>query len=222
MEAVIANILQQLGFDSMTKAAEASFVEAVDKYLRNSFRELALHTQLSKHTIPTTKDVALWLNLLNIPMSSLQTELEKNSKPLPPAINDELDRLANESQDIPSKFKSSLDSKMVSQLLGSLAVSQNRPAYVVNHLPPFPASHTYMATPVYPVRPTSPKQIRELATQESRLAEHALRKILNVNQPRSADSPRHASFEKACSELNLDVSSFHLVNWESQKWSSQR
>lgn len=31
MEAVIANILQQLGFDSMTKAAEASFVEAVDK-----------------------------------------------------------------------------------------------------------------------------------------------------------------------------------------------
>ncbi|WBW73087.1 transcription factor TFIID complex subunit 8 [Schizosaccharomyces osmophilus] len=222
METILYNILQHNGFDGITKAAERMFLDAIDKHIRALFYELAIHTQLGKHNEPTTQDVAHWLNLNNIPVSSLHKELHTVYKPLSQEFIENLEETIHKSADIPDRFKSSLDSSMISHLLGSLAVSQNRPSYVANHLPPFPASHTYLASPVYPVRPTSPRRIRELATKESRLAENALRKILDANQPQVLNSPRQAAFAKASQDLELDSKSFHIVNWESQKWNTPR
>ncbi|EPY49726.1 transcription factor TFIID complex subunit 8 [Schizosaccharomyces cryophilus OY26] len=222
MEAILYSILQQNGFDGITKAAERMFLDAIDKHLKTLFHELAIHTQIGKHNEPTTEDVAHWFNLSNIPVSGLRKELQTVYKPLSKDFIKNLEERIHKSADIPDRFKSSLDSSMISHLLGSLAVSQNRPNYVASHLPPFPASHTYLASPVYPVRPTSPRRIRELATKESRLAENALRKILDANQPQVMNSPRQAAFTKACQDLQLDSKSFHIVNWESQKWNAPR
>ena len=49
--------------------------------------------------------------------------------------------------------------------------------YVPSNLPPFPSQHTYKDTPVYPGRENDPRRIRELATEEGKLGEEALRRL---------------------------------------------
>jgi hypothetical protein len=44
-------------------------------------------------------------------------------------------------------------------------------------LPPLPSAHTYKDTAVYPERETDSRKIRELATEEGKLGEQALRKL---------------------------------------------
>jgi hypothetical protein len=49
--------------------------------------------------------------------------------------------------------------------------------YIPSHFPPFPSQHTYKDTPVFPAREVDPRRIRELATEEGKLGEEALRKL---------------------------------------------
>src|SRR5271168_2759052 len=49
--------------------------------------------------------------------------------------------------------------------------------YIPSHLPPFPSQHTYKDTPVFPAREVDPRRVRELATEEGKLGEEALRKL---------------------------------------------
>ena len=49
--------------------------------------------------------------------------------------------------------------------------------HVPSHLPPFPSQHTYRDTPVFPAREIDPRRVRELATEEGKLGEEALRKL---------------------------------------------
>ena len=53
-------------------------------------------------------------------------------------------------------------------------------------LPTFPSQHTYKSTAEYPTREEDPRKIRERATEESRLGEQALRRLVSA---RSADKP---------------------------------
>lgn len=69
----------------------------------------------------------------------------------------------------------------LSLLLGPELEGGEKKKYVYDHLPPFPSKHTYMETPVFTQRPTEPRMIRERATEEARLAENALRKLLAVS-----------------------------------------
>ena len=69
----------------------------------------------------------------------------------------------------------------VKEILGmDLDGSKDKRVYVPSHLPPFPAKYAYMKTPVYPPRPTSPRHIRELAAEETRQAETALRRMIDA------------------------------------------
>lgn len=54
--------------------------------------------------------------------------------------------------------------------------------YIPSHLPRFPSQHTYKDTPVYPDREVDPRRIRELATEEGKLGEEALRKLAGAVQ----------------------------------------
>jgi hypothetical protein len=54
---------------------------------------------------------------------------------------------------------------------------QRRDRYIPSNLPPFPSQHTYKDTPVFPAREVDPRRIRELATEEGKLGEEALRKL---------------------------------------------
>ena len=49
--------------------------------------------------------------------------------------------------------------------------------FIPSSLPTLPSTHTYKATPVFPGRETDPRRIRELATEEGKLGEQALRNL---------------------------------------------
>ena len=51
---------------------------------------------------------------------------------------------------------------------------------VPSFLPPFPSKHTYKATPEFPTREQDARKIRERATEEGRLGEEALRKLVGA------------------------------------------
>ncbi|KAL9620909.1 MAG: hypothetical protein Q9160_004562 [Pyrenula sp. 1 TL-2023] len=52
--------------------------------------------------------------------------------------------------------------------------------YIPTTFPPFPSKHTYKHTSVYTDRERDPRRIRELATEEGRLGEQALRKLVGA------------------------------------------
>jgi hypothetical protein len=56
-------------------------------------------------------------------------------------------------------------------------VDKRKDSYIPSHFPPFPSQHTYKDTPVFPAREVDPRRIRELATEEGKLGEEALRKL---------------------------------------------
>lgn len=61
----------------------------------------------------------------------------------------------------------------------SIAQRKSLP-YIPATFPPFPSKHTYKHTSVYTDRERDPRRIRELATEEGRLGEQALRKLVGA------------------------------------------
>lgn len=62
-------------------------------------------------------------------------------------------------------------------------------AFVPKHFPNFPSKHTYKATAEFPDRESDPRKVRERATEEGRLGEEALRRLVGA----SSDTPAHGS-----------------------------
>lgn len=58
-------------------------------------------------------------------------------------------------------------------------------AFVPKHFPDLPSKHTYKATAEFPERDSDPRRIRERATEEGRLGEEALRRLVGAQ----SDSP---------------------------------
>lgn len=84
-----------------------------------------------------------------------------------------------------SQFSLSADSTIQKEstfpgpALFGIADSESR-SYVPNHFPPFPSMHTYKMTPEVPERVNDPRKIRELAIEDGRTAEKALRRVLGA------------------------------------------
>ena len=57
------------------------------------------------------------------------------------------------------------------------AVQSKKDKFIPSTLPFLPSVHTYKATPVYSIREKDPRRIRELATEEGKMGEQALRKL---------------------------------------------
>jgi Transcription factor TFIID complex subunit 8 C-term len=70
--------------------------------------------------------------------------------------------------------------KLPPTLLGPELIGQGglkQFALTTSSLPPLPSAHTYKDTDVFPHRETDTRRIRELATEEGKLGEQALRKL---------------------------------------------
>lgn len=74
----------------------------------------------------------------------------------------------------------------VVELPPSFREHQTQERYIPSSLPKLPSPHTYKATPVYPQQETDPRRIRELATEEGKLGEQALRKLAGAVKLESA------------------------------------
>lgn len=78
------------------------------------------------------------------------------------------------------------------------ASTRTNQLYVPHHLPPLPSKHTYRATEEFPVREEDPRKIRERATEEGRLGEEALRRLVSA---RVADRPSSARAGRAANSI---------------------
>ena len=63
-------------------------------------------------------------------------------------------------------------------------------AYVPKHFPELPSKHTYKATPEYAEHEQDPRKVREKATEEGRLGEEALRRLVGAGAGQSAQKPQ--------------------------------
>ena len=64
-------------------------------------------------------------------------------------------------------------------------------SYIPSHFPPFPSQHTYKATPNLPSVERDPRKVRELAAQNARLAEAALRKVVGARSDKNLSTTAH-------------------------------
>ena len=71
------------------------------------------------------------------------------------------------------------------------AVEKQQAPYIPSHFPGFPSKHTYKATPEFVEREEDPRTVRERATEEGRLGEEALRRLIGAGK---AGDNRHNSF----------------------------
>ena len=62
--------------------------------------------------------------------------------------------------------------------------------YVPKHFPELPSKHTYKATPEYPKHEQDPRKVREKATEEGRLGEEALRRLVGAGAGKAAQEPQ--------------------------------
>lgn len=79
-----------------------------------------------------------------------------------------------------------------SELGGQTALKKFHPN--PSFLPPLPSAHTYKTTAVFPIRETDSRRIRELATEEGKLGEQALRKLagaVKLDATHSVDPQTH-------------------------------
>lgn len=74
--------------------------------------------------------------------------------------------------------------------------------YVPRHFPAFPSKHTYKATPEFPQREKDPRRIRERATEEGRMGEEALRRLVGTG-PEHGIIPKVESGHKARSMRDM-------------------
>ena len=62
------------------------------------------------------------------------------------------------------------------------APEKEQSPYIPSHFPAFPSKHTYKATPEFTEREKDPRAVRERATEEGRLGEEALRRLIGAGK----------------------------------------
>ena len=135
-----------------------------------------------RRTIPIPQDFAAVLARESLSLDELAPYLKPSIAPSSSQPRLELSPPTKE-QDVP-----------LAQLLGpelSGESERDRRRFVPAHFPPFPSKHTYRFTFTSTERRTDPRQVRELATPDSRLGEDALRRLVSsswTTQPRTGEA----------------------------------
>ena len=144
----------------------------------------------SRRIQPIPQDFELSLASHQLTLQSLLVHLDP---PVPPEkCQPTLDAETARSEDDSRQLQ--LISKMLNE-----SSSKPRLDYIPSNLPSLPSQHTYKAGSVFNQREHDPKRVRELATEEGRLGEEALRRLVGLA---SSSQPESQPFVKA-SEQSL-------------------
>lgn len=135
-----------------------------------------------RRTQPIPQD---FLQALHTHQLSLRSLLPHLDPPVPPS----------QSQIPLQTISADDDEQHQLQFLGALlngAQEQQIKRFVPKHFPDLPSKHTYKATPEYPKREQDPRKVRERATEEGRLGEEALRRLVGAGSrhPAHETKPR--------------------------------
>lgn len=122
---------------------------------------------------PIPQDFTRALTVHNLTVSSLIPHLQ-------PPVSPSLSQIPLEiaTGDVPSQ--PSLLTFLGPTLNGAVEKAQN--SFIPSHFPAFPSKHTYKATAEFTEREKDPRAVRERATEEGRLGEEALRRLIGAQK----------------------------------------
>ncbi|KAI9813657.1 MAG: hypothetical protein M1827_003728 [Pycnora praestabilis] len=190
--------LQEVGFEGAEPVALEMFRAQVEEYMSHFLSSIMQSMLSCRRSEPIPQDFAHALSTHGLTTSSLETHLQPS---IPPAIcQPTLPSLPLEEPARPS-----LDPLLGPILSGAHEKAQR--SFVPSHFPPFPSKHTYKDTPIFVEREEDPRKIRERATEEGRLGEEALRRLVgarktdNRNVDRSVMESRKGKRRKEQEEM---------------------
>jgi Transcription factor TFIID complex subunit 8 C-term len=188
----IKDVLEEAGLkqDIYDPQIESLALEAlrneVDEYILNICSKVRRSMLVARRIAPIATDFESAIHALEIPrpddqLLSFRTKPDINPPLLPTPPPDD-------------PFHES--AKLPASLLGPQLNDQNnlkRFSINTSSLPPLPSAHTYKGTAVFPQRETDTRRIRELATEEGKLGEQALRRLAGAVKLDSAHPLEHES-----------------------------
>ena len=92
---------------------------------------------------------------------------------------------------LPETTESEPEDPQTSDLFLDSPLNTEARSYIPSHFPPFPSQHTYKATPNLPSVERDPRKVRELAAQDARLGEAALRKLMGARSDMNLSTSAH-------------------------------
>ncbi|KAL8825159.1 MAG: hypothetical protein Q9170_007908 [Blastenia crenularia] len=162
--------LDAVGFEAAEPLALQSFRMGVAEYMHQFAANVRQSMLSCRRTQATAQD---FLQALHTHQLSLRTLLPHLRPPV------EKHRTRIKLLHEPPDEEDHQDHQFIGPTPDDTTLDKNR-SYIPPHLPAFPSKHTYKETPEYPEREEDPRKIRERATEEGRLAEEALRRLVSA------------------------------------------
>ncbi|KAG4304458.1 hypothetical protein PORY_002168 [Pneumocystis oryctolagi] len=222
----LIEILQSVGFSSTTESCMILLQRYLVLYILRILDRSLRFAFSQRRYKASVYDIELMFFYEGIKIGSLEAEMKQRS-----GTNYDLQKDISISE-VASRFVNT-SSVLMDKLLGAelTGIDDKRPDYHLSHLPIFPPKYTYMNTPIYIQRTTSPHEIRELAARQSRLAENALWKIIQIenkdlNMKNKTQMKQDKLFLKVWKDMGYDDDDAHIsyegfVNWEVNRYTRQ-
>ncbi|KAJ8654661.1 hypothetical protein O0I10_009712 [Lichtheimia ornata] len=196
----VSLLAKNCGFDSIQRSALHTLTETLEDYLENLLAKTHLYAELGNRTRPNYHDVIRSLEESGMQLPELGNYLNQHRE----------DRvhipLANQKSSIQTEekynFLSSDDEEEE-----NTEETTSLPEYAPSHMPKFPSRHSFRQTPVYIHRPDDPQRVRELNSQQSRVVEENLKRLMSAENQLLR---RHDTMEADMFDLSVPI-----VNYES-------
>ncbi|MCJ1397226.1 hypothetical protein MMC11_000418 [Xylographa trunciseda] len=169
----IVRALEAVGFHEANPVAVESFRAEVEEYMVHFLASVRQSMLSCRRTQAIPQDFLHALNAHQLTLRSLIPHLSPPVPPWEPKIS--LDSEPNQ------EAEDHKHDQLIAKLLNGPAEKASTP-YIPPHFPILPSKHTYKFEEVFTVRETDPKRVRERATEEGRLGEEALRKLVNLRE----------------------------------------
>ena len=184
-------IKQDVQDPAIESVALESYRNAVEEFILKLCTMVRRSMHAARRTTPIATDFEAAMKALDIPLErgqllSYRTRPVTNPPLLPtPPPEDPF----HDNVELPPSF-------LGPELNGTTALK--RFALNTASLPPLPSAHTYKDTEVFPHRETDSRRLRELATEEGKLGEQALRKLagavkVDAAHPVDAETKKQAA-----------------------------
>ncbi|KPI44607.1 uncharacterized protein AB675_8299 [Cyphellophora attinorum] len=182
--------------------ALTAFRNAVEEYMLRFLSIVRLSMHAARRTYPIAPDFERAIASLDVPdlsdqLRAYQIGTPDSNQPLLPTPPP--DDVFHTSAVLPPSL---LGPELESQ--DGLQKFHRNPKF----LPPLPPSHTYKKTPFVPPRENDSRRIRELATEEGKLGEQALRKLAGAVKLDMTHPVDHETHKQALSSAGAAVGPF--------------
>lgn len=217
----IALALEAVGFESADPVAIESFRAETEEYILRFLARVRQSMLHCRRIQPIPHDFLQSLHEHQLSLRSLLPHLDPPVTAAKSQFSLALESQSAEQQELLSAPNPFLNDN-------SQAGTRN---YIPKSFPAFPSEHTYKATPEVPTRDHDPRQIRERATEEGRLGEAALRRLVSsradessaasVQNPRSEKSMRarrDRAWKDAMDSIDTKPDNGDAASQSSQDW----